>query len=254
MEQIEVGFMLEGAEPFSDNNINATWKAHVRTHSDTVVAYVKPLPPKEIYIECVCAILGRALNLPMPRPLIIRIAPDLMETLPTSYPLAFGSQDAGYPSFRRAFDLDQEEAIKRLKQFSKVLDVGVFDEWIANWDRNIGNILYDGGSEFLFIDHGLALSDELSPDQPAERNQVLSTVVSGVSEFERFKINREIKTDILPTYQDISFIMLSDKTKASFYLSENEIIRVIEFLQARLTSITRLIALRLQLAQQEMVI
>ena len=38
-------------------------------------------------------------------------------------------------------------------------DVIGFDEWIANGDRNLGNILWDGQKEFYLIDHGLAMNE-----------------------------------------------------------------------------------------------
>lgn len=43
---------------------------------------------------------------------------------------------------------------KRWPQYDKAM---VFDEWIANGDRNTGNILYDG-KHYWLIDHGQALT------------------------------------------------------------------------------------------------
>ena len=34
-----------------------------------------------------------------------------------------------------------------------------FDEWIANGDRNLGNLLWDGEKDFYLIDHGLSMDE-----------------------------------------------------------------------------------------------
>lgn len=41
-----------------------------------------------------------------------------------------------------------------------------FDEWIANGDWHIGNILFDGANQFYLIDHNLDMRQPLSPDTP----------------------------------------------------------------------------------------
>jgi len=103
IEQVRVGTMLPGANPINDNgNINVTFKAHVKTHKEVIVAYVKLIPDREIYIECVCAIIGRALGLPIPSPLIVRVDHNTLNSIPLGeYKLAFGSEDSVYPSLKR---------------------------------------------------------------------------------------------------------------------------------------------------------
>lgn len=41
-------------------------------------------------------------------------------------------------------------------------DAIAFDEWIANQDRHVGNILYDGGKEYMLIDNNLAMRPHFS--------------------------------------------------------------------------------------------
>ncbi|MGB2680797.1 MAG: HipA family kinase [Candidatus Competibacter sp.] len=250
MEQIEIGLMLPGAKRFNDQNMNPTWKTHVKTHDSIVVAYVKRISHRKLFVECVCSVLGRHLGLPIPKPLIIKITNENFKDIPISkYELAFGSEDAGYPSFRRY--LKNNEAMKKLKNFSKTLDVGVFDEWIANWDRNVGNILYDGSEKFSFIDHENAIDPTLKPGDPAKSNQIISALYVAQSEFEKHKINRDVQSTIISQYRLCSCSLLSEKTYASSYLDESQIISVIDFLVKRLDNLKNLFEDRLCIRQKK---
>lgn len=253
MEQVQIGLMLPGASPFNDHNVNPTWKAHVKTHESIIVAYVKQVTIQELYVECVCATIGRALGLSIPKPMIVKVTKEVFEGIPDGeYALAFGSEDAGYPSFRRYSK--SEEALEKLKSYSKALDIGVFDEWIANWDRNIGNILYDGGDEFSFIDHENAIDLTLKNTESAKDNQIVRVIYTIKSEFEKHKLNRDIELGITPQYKDFPLSLVSEKTYASSYLPQEQIIKVIQFLENRSEQIKILMSKRLGLQQQEMVL
>ena len=253
MESVEIGLMLPGAMKFSDENVNPTWKAHIRTHSEVLVAYVKKISPRKIYIECVCALLGRLLGLPIPKPLIVKVTSDNFSDIPDDkFVLAFGSQDAGYPSFRRY--TRNEEAWDKLREFTLIADIGLFDEWIANWDRNVGNFLYDGGKKFSFIDHENAISPEIKHDEAASSNQVISAIFSIKSEFEKHKLLREVQTSLVPQYRELPLSLLSEKALASNYLSDEEILSVITFLEKRIDFLEKLFSKRLALKQHELAI
>jgi len=253
MEYVDVGVMLPGAINFNDHNVNPTVKAHVKTHDEVVVAYVKLVSARKLYIECVCALLGRHLGLPIPKPMIVRVSSEDFPDIPAGqYGLAFGSQDAGYPSFRRY--VNNHEAYEKLKEFTKTIDVGLFDEWVANWDRNVGNILYDGGKRFFFIDHENAIDPKLGHEDPAEKNQLVDCIYAVKSEFEKYKLNRVIQTEVIPQYVDLPMAVISDKTHAGSYLEEADILSVINFLEMRVNSLGRLFSKRLKLAQQDMAI
>ncbi|MGK0255189.1 MAG: hypothetical protein ACI9OE_002712 [Mariniflexile sp.] len=253
MEQVEIGVMLPGAQLFNDLNVNPTWKAHVKTHDNVITAFVKQLSPQKLYIECVCAVLGRYIGLPIPKPIIVKVTSDNFPDIPKDkFHLAFGSEDANYPSFRRY--AESKEAMQKLKKFAKTLDIAVFDEWISNWDRNVGNILYDGGNNFSFIDHENAISPSLSPEASAKDNQIVDVIYAVQSEFDKYRINREVQSSILPQYENLPLSILSDKTFASLYLADEEILSVITFLEKRIENLGVFFKKRLKLKQQELVI
>lgn len=254
MEQIQVGLMLPGSKPFSDNNnINPTYKAHVQTHEEVIQAYVKFVPSREIYVECVCAVIGRLLGLPIPKPLIVKVDHNALNEIPNgSFQLAFGSVDSIYPSLKRR-GLNNE-LIKKLENFKQTLDIGVFDEWIGNPDRHGGNILFDGSDNFTFIDHGLSLSHELSADEAASQNIIVDHFYSAKSEFEKYKANREVQSTISPQYSEIPLSLLSEKTYGTSYLKSEEVLSVVNFLEERSKQIDTLFENRLGLKQQGLAI
>lgn len=250
MENIETGTLLPGAEPFSDCNINQTWKGHVKTSTDTVVVYAKLIEVREICIEAFCAILGRHLGIPIPKPYLILADSNSLPIIPKGQQaLMFGSEDADFPSFRRYANC--EEAFIRLQNFKSTLDVGVFDEWIANHDRNIGNILYDGGNKFLFIDHGLAIPSNMNPLLPASDNNIIRALFSIKSEFEKLRTMKTTIQDITPTYNSLNLNEIMSKTYSEKFLNKNEITHVLDFLTNRLSVINSLIRCRLGIAQMD---
>ncbi|MCC5519513.1 hypothetical protein BCT65_020985 [Vibrio splendidus] len=255
VERVTVGNMLPGGVPFNDCNVNPTWRAHVQTSDGVKVAFVKLIEPRSLYIECVCAVIGRSLGLPIPAPLIVRVTSTALSDIPHGEArLAFGSEDAKYPSFRRYINSDSKEAMDKLAAFSKTLDVGIFDEWVANWDRNIGNMLYDGKDDFYFIDHENAIPQGLAYNVPARGNEILRCLYSHLSEFEKHKLSKEVGSTFIPNFRSLPFALLSEKTMASHYLGDDEIADVVCFLTERLNCINALFDNRVNIKQQGMAI
>ncbi len=251
MDTIDIGTLLPGASIFSDSNINQTWKGHAQTSDDIVVVYAKIIDVREICVEAFCAILGRKLGIPIPKPFLILADSSTLSEVPDGqHALMFGSEDAAYPSFRRYANCQQ--AYEKLQNFKASLDVGVFDEWIANRDRNVGNILYDGGNDFLFIDHGLALPQGLSSDSPAIDNNILRALFSIKSEIEKFKTLRTAAQTITPMYNTLNLTEIMDSTQSSRFVSGEVIKEILTFLTDRLSSIESLISSRLCISQTDM--
>ena len=116
----------------------------------------KAVPESELAAELFCAVLGRNLDLPVPEPLLIRD--------PSNGRLVFGGVDAKFPNLLQTFRLSLDPpayelrpVAERLQQWPRIAEVVWFDEWIQNTDRNLQNVLWDGGEEFIFIDHGRSL-------------------------------------------------------------------------------------------------
>lgn len=122
--------------------------------------------PRRVIADLVCSQVGRALGLPIPRPHLVQLEP---EDIPadsawhgrTTPAWVFASQHAGkHPkSFARHLTDHDSHMLRALAQWDGLHAAMAFDEWIANNDRNNGNMLYDPVENgFWLIDHGAALT------------------------------------------------------------------------------------------------
>lgn len=248
--------MLLGATRVDDQNVNPTWKAHVNTNSGIKVAYVKIVEPRKIFVESVCALLGRKLGLPIPKPMIVQISHAALkdEVKAGSSILAFGSEDASHPSFRRKMNQNNQEAMELIRKYSKILEISIFDEWIANTDRNIGNILFDGKNNFHFIDHELALPSGFHCDFRANRNQLLETCFAQKSEFEKHKASKEVSSEIVPAFSALNLKTALDKSLSSIYYNESEAKDILDIVSERLSYVARHSDIRMNIKQQGLAI
>jgi hypothetical protein len=150
-----------GLEP--EGKDGETWKVwllnNAKTHS-----YVKiPNNPISIISELAAAQVGRAINIKIPSPYIVYIDPgEIPEDSRfhgKNITLGFGSSSCGEnsKSFERLINTGQESILNDWNDMEQTL---IFDEWIANTDRNLGNLIYDPATKnYWLIDHGRAFAD-----------------------------------------------------------------------------------------------
>lgn len=128
---------------------------------DDVPLYVRIGTSKHIVAELVCSVIGRAIGLPVPEPLIVRIRKG---DLPGSrlidqtadLTLAFASTSVGGDSCAQLLREDSDHALRLVMTWRHLLSATAFDEWMANPDRNLGNIVFAAQNLWL-IDHAQAL-------------------------------------------------------------------------------------------------
>ncbi|CAH6891455.1 HipA family kinase [Vibrio coralliirubri] len=256
MDNVELARMLPGAVPFRDLNRNPTWRAHIQTESGIKPAFVKLIEPRSIFVECACALLGRELGLPIPKPSIVLITSDAISAFSEDQQvLAYGSEDVQHPSLLRMFseDINHEKAFEVLAKHPQLLDVSVFDEWIANSDRHFSNILYGGDSDIYFIDHELAIPEALDVDKATNDNQLLRTYFSDLNELDKHRARKKVESDIMPQLNEMPFALLSEKSGATQFLNDEDIVAVIDFLSVRLEHLRVLFDERIKLRQKEIV-
>ncbi len=76
------------------SGVNNTWRARVRTADGESEAYIKRVTARELMVECVCAMIGRAMSLPIPRPLLVHNDESLG--------VLFGADAVAHPDLRHA--------------------------------------------------------------------------------------------------------------------------------------------------------
>lgn len=151
-------------------------KASLPDTSVEVTAYAKKLSDLNLLVEIMTALIGREIGLPIPEPILLA-SKDNKE-------LWFGSIDVKYPDLTHTItcsdgnnpDNTQQnlEMFKKLSEWDKATQAATFDEWIINNDRNLQNILHDGGDNFYLIDHDQAISLPFKADKPIQKNQLMN--------------------------------------------------------------------------------
>jgi len=180
MDEIKIAELLPGFEKVDDQNINPVYRGHIQPEQDDtpLLAYFKIIPPREVFVESVCSLLCRYLELPTPEPYLLIMSEEVCpingkHTIP-----AFATVDAQSPSFRQylrqnSINIQTIEAI--LKKWAELISAATFDEFIGNTDRNIGNLLFNGKSITL-IDHGLAIKETQRHNMPNIQNLLFDIV------------------------------------------------------------------------------
>lgn len=143
------------------NLVGSPRPAWVKLHDDA----------RHTIADLVAAQVGRAIGMPIPKPYLAKV--DLLRVPEGSawrgqhgLRLFFASQHAGVRSrsFARILRGNDETMLRAIQSWAGFTATMIFDEWIANDDRNNGNMLYDPHNDgFWLIDHGRALTGDHWP-------------------------------------------------------------------------------------------
>lgn len=107
LQSIELATLLPGARLLvGHQNVEETWRAQVYTESGPTIAYVKMIEQQQVVSEVVCALVGSALGLNIPKPLLVYVEavnlPDSTKWKPNEVrKICFGSEDKKVLSFRQ---------------------------------------------------------------------------------------------------------------------------------------------------------
>lgn len=140
--------------------LGSAWDAGA-PEADDVQVYVRVAGLQPSTAELLCGVVGRALGLPVPEPFLVRISRGALprsRLLDTRLPecMAVASHNVGGTNFVKLLHRSSDSALRLLLTWEHLVPVATFDEWLANTDRNLGNILFAAGTLWL-IDHADAL-------------------------------------------------------------------------------------------------
>lgn len=177
---IELATVLRGAQPFNAGNVNSTYTGQVLLQSGVIrQAIIKDLDARELANELMAAAIALTIGLPVPTPYVAATSPG---SLPSNkgpviqgQQLTFASVDANTPSLKQVLlyrGLHNFPAlIQELLNWPHVGLLYSFDSFVANVDRNLGNLLFGGANRVWAIDHGQCFSGpnwspaDLHPDK-----------------------------------------------------------------------------------------
>ena len=171
------------------------WLGTVFCEEGLTTAYIKVMSPQKMLVECLAAMLGRAHDLPIPRPHIVSVEdPSFLPEcpLPGWTGWAFGSSASVAPTLER-ITRDEETAARLLKGWKRAVEGAVFDCLIANEDRTRKNILWSDGPEGVgLIDHDDALPGWVMHDPRTEtRNLLLDILCDGDDDLNRLRLRKQ---------------------------------------------------------------
>lgn len=126
---------------------------------DDVPLYFRMADRFTVVSELASASIAHALGLPTPNPYLLNIGagslPDSRFTTTGKAAVTVATRDVGGGSFAQLLREDSVYAQKLVKEWQHLLPTVAFDEWLANTDRNYGNVLFVERTLWL-IDHAEA--------------------------------------------------------------------------------------------------
>lgn len=129
------------------------------SEAEDIPVYFRMTDRFTVVAELACAAIARALGLPTPEPFLLNIGVGaLHDSRFTSHDRAtvtVATRDVGGGTFAQLLREDSDYARQLLRGWQHLVPAAAFDEWLANTDRNFGNILFVARSLYL-IDHGEA--------------------------------------------------------------------------------------------------
>ncbi len=233
------------------------WLGTVFCEEGQIAAYLKVLPAQKMVVECLAAMLGRANDLPIPRPHIVSVSD--ASYLPEC-PLegftgwVFGSSASTSPTLER-MTRDEETTSRLLRGWRRAVDGAVFDCLIANEDRTRKNILWSDGPDGVgLIDHDDALPGWVMNDPRCEtRNLLLDLLCAGDDELNRRRRRLE-SLKAAHVYGSIEWqSFMADNVWLKVFADENTALRLLDYVLSRINHLPFLLERATQSPQQQVI-
>lgn len=129
------------------------------TPTDGIPLYVRIGPNSALVAELLCGVLAQALKLPAPEVFLVKVQPGYLPRSKMANgnqtTLCVGTRDIGGDTFAQLLREHSTTTNSLLQEWPELPRVTAFDEWLANPDRNLGNLLYVAQTIHI-IDHAEA--------------------------------------------------------------------------------------------------
>lgn len=225
-----------------------------RPNEPAIPVYVRLGSGGALVAELVCGCMARALGLPAPEVFIVRVHPG---TLPRSRlagaqadTLCVATRDLGGHTFTQLLNEDDDAAVHLLHQWADLGKVSAFDEWTANPDRNMGNLIYAAQALYI-IDHADAFGGQgrtLYPLAELTEQMFSNKLADLLNVFDlgkRDKLLREIQQWIATTASQLDLLHIVDQAGTAPWNTPGQDEELVDFLKQRLTVTHSLLCQRL---------
>lgn len=222
IQEPKLGKLLPGATPINNDGVTYTGIAayHGTDDDEQSRVLVHFLEPQEILVETLCAMLGRTVDVSIPRPFILGLdkdsTPDQLKVLRRYPKYAFAYFNRQNLSLVKKIEDDNFAEKSRLKlkdqlhRWKSLARAIVFDEFIGNGNRRHTDLLTDGVGNFFVFNHAQALPEHQSPD--CNHINTLAGVASSL-EFTRRRVEQEIATEqYIGNYNNLDYTELLEKS------------------------------------------
>lgn len=184
--EVQWAELIKGTERPIGIGITGAMRCTIRASGTVIGAVLKRGPREEIVAEAFCAILLRSWGLNVPDSYLLEVDGDL----------AFASADSGYPNLSQRiglslipegtpeYDAVVKQACFMICNLPSAPLAAVADEAIENFDRNFGNVLWDGTTE-AWIDHAMSLGNGRSKMPDANKLCLMAAHVGDAENFSR---------------------------------------------------------------------
>lgn len=245
MPVLMFGTLLPGMKKIAGKT--NVFKCDLRVAEDLdITAYIKFVSAKKITAEIVAAICGRAAELDIPQPYLVVADKSLiplgidLDCLPEAegnFVYAIASRDSSGVSFAQQLESKSFDAFSLFAKSAGFFDTIVFDEFIANCDRNLENILWDGQRYFL-IDHAHALDmtrwqipESLTPDRRVS-NLLMTAADKWPDDYKKKLLNHAKR--VLIQYSKLKIIEKIPRQLLLNLLPATDVSEAIRFLEGRI--------------------
>lgn len=245
--------LLPGDFETPEQGKNETIKANVLLlNGSTTTAYIKPnLTPRKIFVELICAIIGRDLGIPIPQPILVQLNNENWHNLKQDeIKIVFGVESLPYPNLLR--NIKSNSILKKLSEAKESFEALVFDECIFNCDRHPGNVLFDGGDKFYFIDHDLAIhNDCFASTDYMPYNQLIKYFLH-YSDANKLELIYKMDAELIKKYLNYQFKDILKYINLVDGFNSSDVQKISEWLESRACVFIKHLKFRLNLQQQSL--
>lgn len=236
---IRVGRIVDFIRPAGNGRSDAqVIKLSFRDSRYEVTAYAKRLPYMQFLVELMAALMGIEMGLPIPEPAAAFSEND---------ELWFASVDMKYPDISRHLLIENNqiantpqntEIFYRLANWPAIQQAIGFDEWIANADRNIGNVLFDGKDQFYLIDHDQAMQLPYAPEIPINNGLLNTKLAFTQDELGRHRLKHQIEV-LVDGFDPALPQIIADRLRAQIRKIDDALLNgMVDFLNQRFNHLT----------------